>query len=113
MAEASSSEMLLATELADVSRQRKGFLFGKLMPLSGNLSGIARNRKRIFPRLPWAIFTHILRNSVQIREKVLTPSGAINRKNQIGGTARKQVETSVKNIREATLSVGVTQYWGV
>ena len=91
MTQAASSGLLLATELADYL-VKKGIPFREAHGIVGRLVGDFAEKEE---DLSMVTLKHLRSYSTQFTAdalKVLTPEGAINRKNQIGGTARKQVE---------------------
>lgn len=105
MAQASSSGMLLATELADYL-VRKGIPFREAHAIVGKL---VRNCSQHNKDLSTVTVDDLKSYSSHFgpdARNVLTLEGAINRKNQIGGTARKQVEGRLKVLEKKLLKSG-------
>lgn len=94
---AASSGLLLATELAD-------YLVGKGVPFREAHAIIGRLVRDCSGKDLSTVSLKDLRSySSQFGSdalKVLTPEGAIDRKNQIGGTARKQVEIRLRTLEK-------------
>ena len=105
MTQASSSGMLLATELADYL-VKKGVPFREAHAIVGRVvrDCLAQNRDlSTSTEADLQIYSSHFGSDVG---SVLTPQGAVNRKRQIGGTARKQVESRLRQIEKQLLKSG-------
>lgn len=91
LAQAASAGVLVATELADYL-VKKGIPFREAHATVGRVVRYCLDQRRELTSLTVrelrGFSPHFGRDSLN----VLTPEGAVNRKNQIGGTARRQVE---------------------
>jgi argininosuccinate lyase len=105
MAQASSSGMLLATELADYL-VKKGIPFREAHAIVGRLvRDCLENKKDLSTVTVANLKSYSSQFGADVRH-VLTPDGAVNRKKQIGGTARKQVESRLRQIENQLLKSG-------
>ena len=102
MAEAVQSGLLFATELADYL-VRKGIPFREAHAIIGSLVGKCTEQKKDL--------AHITLDELRVYSphftkdvlSLLTPEGAIQRKNQIGGTAKKQVQNRLRILEKRLL----------
>ncbi len=102
MAKAVDSGLLFATELADYL-VRKGIPFREAHSIIGSLVGQCAEQKKDLARITLQeLRTHSPHFS-QDALNLLTPEGAIQRKNQIGGTARKQVQNRLRTLEKRLL----------
>jgi argininosuccinate lyase len=95
MARAASSGYVLATELADYLVV-KGMPFRQAHETVGRLVRACLDRKRDLRELTLADLRAVSDRFEKDALDVLTVEGAIERKAQIGGTARKKVEARIK-----------------
>ena len=95
MARAASSGYVLATELADYLVV-KGMPFRQAHETVGRLVRACLDRKRDLRELTLADLRTFSDRFEKDALDVLTVEGAIERKAQIGGTARKKVEARIK-----------------
>ena len=105
MAQASSSGMLLATELADYL-VNKGIPFREAHAIVGKLVRDCLDKHK---DLSTVTVADLKSYSSQFRadvRNVLTADGAINRKKQVGGTARKQVESRLRHMEKQLIKSG-------
>ena len=102
MKKASSSGLLLATELADYL-VRKGVPFREAHSIVGRLVRECSEQGKDLSTLTVGDLRSSSLHFGRDALNVLTPEGAINRKNQIGGTARKQVERRLKELEKQLL----------
>jgi len=105
MAEASSSGMLLATELADYL-VKKGIPFREAHAIVGRLVRDCSEQKKDLSTVTVGELQSYSSQFGSDARNVLTLEGAINRKNQIGGTARKQVERRLKILEKQLFKAG-------
>ncbi|WP_447970054.1 argininosuccinate lyase [Nitrospira sp. M1] len=102
MAKAVQSGLLFATELADYL-VRKGIPFREAHAIIGNLVGQCAEQKKDLAHITLPeLRSHSTRFSKDALA-LLTPEGAIERKAQIGGTARKQVEKRLRALEKRLL----------
>ena len=105
MTRASSSGMLLATELADYL-VKKGVPFREAHAIVGRLVRDCMEQKQDLAMVTAArLQAYSPQFGADVRT-VLTPEGAVNRKNQIGGTARRQVEKRLRQVENQLLKSG-------
>ena len=102
MSQASSTGMLLATELADYL-VKKGVPFREAHAIVGRVVRDCLADKRDLSTATEADLSSYSSHFGADVRSVLTPEGAINRKKQIGGTARKQVESRLRQIEKQLL----------
>ena len=102
MAEAVQSGLLFATELADYL-VRKGTPFREAHAIIGSLVGQCAEQKKDLAQITLqelrAHSPHFSKDALSL----LTPEGAIQRKSQIGGTARKQVQNRLRTLEKRLL----------
>ena len=102
MAEAVQSGLLFATELADYL-VRKGIPFREAHAIIGSLVGQCAEQKKDLAHITLQeLHTHSPYFSKDALS-LLTPEGAIQRKSQIGGTARKQVQNRLRTLEKRLL----------
>ncbi|GJL56144.1 MAG: argininosuccinate lyase [Nitrospirales bacterium] len=102
MAEAVQSGLLFATELADYL-VRKGIPFREAHAIIGNLVGYCTAQKKDLAHITLTeLRSHSSRFSKDA-SALLSPEGAIQRKAQIGGTARIQVEKRLRVLEKRLL----------
>ncbi|GJL64024.1 MAG: argininosuccinate lyase [Nitrospirales bacterium] len=102
MAEAVQSGLLFATELADYL-VRKGVPFREAHAIIGSLVGQCAAQKKDLAHITLQELrshsSHFSKDALHL----LTPEGAIQRKDQIGGTARKQVQNRLRILEKRLL----------
>ncbi len=102
MADAVQSGLLFATELADYL-VRKGTPFREAHAIIGSLVGQCAEQKKDLAQITLqelrAHSSHFSKDALSL----LTPEGAIQRKSQIGGTARKQVQNRLRTLEKRLL----------
>ncbi|MFQ5930865.1 MAG: argininosuccinate lyase [Nitrospiraceae bacterium] len=100
LARAAGSGYLLATELADYL-VAKGVPFREAHRATGRLVLACLDSKRALHDLALADLRTFSEHFEKDALDVLTVEGAIERKGQVGGTARKQVEARIKALEKA------------
>jgi len=105
MAQASSSGMLLATELADYL-VKKGIPFREAHAMVGKLVHDCLAQKKDLSTVKVADLKSYSPQFGSDVRNVLTLEGAINRKKQVGGTARKQVEIRLRQLEKQLRNSG-------
>ncbi|RMH03617.1 MAG: argininosuccinate lyase [Nitrospirae bacterium] len=99
MAEAAESGELLATELADYL-VLQGVPFREAHHLVGRLVQLCQDKGKDLRDLTLAELQTVSPYFEADVAEWLTPMAAINRKNQLGGTARKQVESRIRLLQK-------------
>ncbi|WP_454063617.1 argininosuccinate lyase [Candidatus Nitrospira salsa] len=102
MAEAVQSGLLFATELADYL-VRKGIPFREAHAIIGSLVGQCAEQKKDLAHITLPELRSHSSHFAKDALNLLTPEGAIQRKDQIGGTARRQVQSRLRILEKRLL----------
>ena len=102
MAKAVQSGLLFATELADYL-VRKGIPFREAHAIIGSLVGQCTEQQKDLAHITLQELRSHSPHFAKDALELLTPEGAIHRKNQIGGTARRQVQNRLRVLEKRLL----------